>query len=134
MSDRELRPTEKREVKTVQPEETRGLPYFTPLVDIYETDDSLVIVADMPGVNGKDVEIDLKDDVLTLQGKITPIQDKDATPLWREYEEGHYYRQFILSEIVDQNRISAEMSNGVLRLTLPKVERAKPRRIEVKTL
>jgi HSP20 family protein len=133
MDRRELKPTEKKEVESVGPEETRGIPYFSPYVDIYENQEALVIEADMPGVEGKDVEIDLDDNVLTLQGRIHPPKDlKGLTPFYREYREGNYYRQFVLSEIVDREKISANMSKGVLRVTLPKVEKARPRKIEVK--
>lgn len=133
MAEKELKPAAKTEVQTVQPEETRGLPYFSPNVDIYETDEALTIVADMPGVEGDNVGIDLKDNVLTLQARISQLGTEGLTPLYREYREGNYYRQFILSEIVAQDKISAEISKGVLRVTLPKVERARPRRIEVKS-
>jgi HSP20 family protein len=133
MADKELKPTEKKEVRGVQPEETRGLPYFTPNVDIYETDSELIIVADMPGVEGKNIEIDLKEGALTLQGRVTPPEFTGFTPLYREYREGNFYRQFMLSEIVDQDKIAAEMFNGVLKVILPKVAKAQPRKITVKT-
>ncbi len=134
MADKELQPTEKKEVRAVQPEGTRGLPYFTPHVDIYETDGELTIVADLPGVEGKNVEIDLKEGALTLQGRVTPLQLEGFTPIYREYREGNFYRQFMLSEIVDQDKISAKMSNGVLEVILPKVAKAQPRKIAVKSV
>ncbi len=133
MADKELKPTEKKEVRSVQPEATRGLPYFTPNVDIYQTERELTIVADMPGVEGKGVEIDLKEGTLTLKGRVTPPKLEGFTPLYQEYREGNFYRQFILSEIVDQDQIAAEMSNGVLKVILPKVAKAQPRKISVKT-
>lgn len=132
MTQKELKPTEKKEVQSAQPKETRGLPYYAPHVDIFETESTLTIVADTPGVEGQNVSIDLRDNVLSLQATITLPQVQGLTPLYTEYREGNYYRQFVLSEIIDQERITAEISKGVLRLTLPKVERARPRRIEVR--
>ncbi|MGQ9860260.1 MAG: Hsp20/alpha crystallin family protein, partial [Thermodesulfobacteriota bacterium] len=108
------------------------VPYFSPAVDIYETEGELTLLADMPGVESSGVEIDLKDNVLTLQGHASQTGAEGMTPVYREYREGGYYRQFVLSEIVDQEKISAEMSGGVLRVSLPKVSTAKPRRIEVR--
>lgn len=133
MASKDLQPAEKKEIRAVRPEETTGVPYFSPHVDIYETTDALTIVADMPGVDASQVGIDLKDNVLTLQGRVGKAEIEGFVPLYREYREGNYYRQFILSEIVDQEKINARMSKGVLHLTLPKIDRAKPRKIEVKT-
>ncbi len=133
MTEKELRPTEKRQAAAVQPEGTRDMPYFSPAVDIYETEEALFLVADMPGVQGKDVEIDLKENALTLQALVTPVPLEGFKPTYQEYREGNYFRQFILSEIVDQDKISAEMNDGVLRVTLPKVPKARPRRIGVKS-
>ena len=133
MSERELRPTEKREATSASAEGTRGVPYFSPAVDIYETEGELTLVADMPGVDGSGVEIDLKDNVLTLHGHAAQTKPEGMTPVYREYREGGYYRQFILSEIVDQEKISAQMSAGVLRVSLPKVSKAKPRKIQVRS-
>lgn len=133
MTEKELRPTEKREAARTRAEGTRGAPYFSPAVDIYETEGELVLVADMPGVDSSAVEIDLKDNVLTLQGHAVQTPTEGMTPVYREYREGGYYRQFVLSEIVDQEKITAEMSHGVLRVTMPKVSKAKPRKIQVRS-
>ncbi len=133
MSDRELRPTQKKEATGTTAEGTRGIPYFSPAVDIYETEAELTLVADMPGADSSGVEIDLKENVLTLQAHSAPSRPEGMTLVHREYREGGYYRQFILSEIVDQEKISAQMSAGVLRVTLPKVSKAKPRKIEVRS-
>jgi HSP20 family protein len=133
MAEKELQPAEKKEVKNFQAEGTRGTPYFAPHVDIYETEEALMLVADMPGVEGEHVEIDLKENVLTLQARISPLKMDGFQPVYREYREGNYYRQFIVSEIVDQEKIAANMSNGVLRVTLPKVAKALPRKISVKS-
>jgi HSP20 family molecular chaperone IbpA len=105
---------------------------FTPHVDIYETEKEIILVADMPGVKTKDLTIDLRDDTLTLSGDIEPFENPDEQDMMIEYEVGKFYRQFTLSEVIDQSKIDANLSDGVLRLALPKVEKAKPRRIEVK--
>ncbi len=133
MSDKELGRPRKKEAAGTAAEGTRGIPYFSPAVDIYETETELTLVADMPGVDSSGVEIDLKDNVLTLQGHSSQTRPEGMTPVYMEYREGGYYRQFILSEIVDQEKISAQMSAGVLRVTLPKVSKAKPRKIEVRS-
>jgi len=133
MTEKELRPTEKKEAARTRAEGTRGMPYFSPAVDIYETEGELVLLADMPGVDSSAVEIDLKDNVLTLQGHALQTHTEGMTPVYREYREGGYYRQFVLSEIVDQEKISAEMSHGVLKVIMPKVSKAKPRKIQVRS-
>jgi HSP20 family protein len=107
--------------------------YFQPSVDIYETDEALVVTADIPGVEPQDVETDLRDNLLTLTARLKPL-DARYQPLHREYEVGHYLRQFRLGQQIDQSRISAELKDGVLKLVLPKAEHAKARKIEVKAL
>jgi HSP20 family protein len=85
----------------------------------------------MPGVTGKNLNIDLRDDTLTLIGEIEPFEGPDEKDILIEYEVGKYFRQFTLSEVIDQDKIEANLSDGVLRLSLPKVEKAKPRKITV---
>jgi HSP20 family protein len=126
-----LQAKEKREMASAA-EQTRPGPVFTPLVDIFETDQEITLLADMPGVKAKDLSIDLHEDVLTLAGGVDAPEAKDEVDLNREYRTGKYYRQFTLSEVIDQAKIEAELKEGVLRLKLPKVERAKPRKIKVK--
>lgn len=111
---------------------TREGRYFEPQVDIYETEDALTLSADMPGARAEDIETDLKDNLLTITARVGPVEDK-WKPLYVEFEEGHYMRQFRLGQQIDQSRITAQLNDGVLKLTLPKAERAKARRIEVKT-
>lgn len=106
---------------------------FTPAVDIFETEKELTLLADMPGVQGNDLTIDLRDNVLTLDGEIKLPDVTDEEIVFQEYRTGKYYRQFNLTEMIDQSKIDAELKNGVLRLTLPKAEAAKPRKIEVKS-
>jgi HSP20 family molecular chaperone IbpA len=104
---------------------------FSPNVDIFEDDQALTIVADMPGVPSENVSIDLRNDVLSLTGvPSVSVPDKEEFVL-QEYETGKYFRQFNLSEVIDQEHIQAKLNNGVLRVTLPKVGPAKPRKIEI---
>jgi HSP20 family molecular chaperone IbpA len=106
---------------------------YTPLIDIHEGPDGLVLEADLPGASDQSLSIQVEDNVLSLRAKVeSPVPD-DARVLHEEYRPGDFYRSFILSDEVDRARISAEVKNGVLRLSLPKAERAKTRRIEIKT-
>jgi HSP20 family protein len=114
------------------PEQTYHGPVYSPAVDIFETDDRISLLADMPGVKAKDLKIDLRDNVLTLSGRVDASPPGQETNLLGEYESGAYFRQFTLSETIDQGKIDAKLSDGVLRLELPKLERAKPRQITVK--
>ena len=133
MADNEMRPTEKKGVSDARMEGTKEVPYFSPSVDIYESEEELTLVADMPGVDGSGVEINLKENVLTVQGQMGASQTEGLTPVYREYWEGNYYRQFVLSDIVDQAKITAQMAEGVLRVHLPKVSNALPRKIQVRS-
>jgi len=128
----EIQKTEPGTVPTA-PEQTYSGPVYTPAVDIFESDDSISLLADIPGVKAEDLKIDLRDNVLTLTGRVAaPVSAKEA-PVLSEYASGTYFRQFTLSEHIDQAKIDAKLTDGVLRLALPKVERAKPRQITVKT-
>jgi HSP20 family protein len=113
-------------------EQTRPGPVYTPSVDIFETDEAITVLADMPGVKAADLKIDLRDNVLTLSGRATVAARPNQSRVLREYDTGTFYRQFTLSEAIDQNQIDAHLSDGVLRLRLPKVERMKPRQITVR--
>ncbi len=127
---RELKVKEKQEVST-NAEQTRPGAVFTPDVDIFESDKEITLLADMPGVTIDNLNIDLRDDILTLTGETETNGETSEEPLVVEYSVGKYYRQFTLSELVDQAKISAELKDGVLRLVLPKVEKATPRKIAV---
>lgn len=129
---KEIQPKEKREIATPAEQTTPG-PSFTPSVDICETDKTITLVADMPGVKAKDLNIDLNENVLTISGSVDKPEGSEEMDLFREYDTGRYFRQFSLSELIDQAKIEAKLSDGVLRLTLPKVEKAAPRKISVKT-
>jgi HSP20 family protein len=128
----EIATKEKQQLSKGQ-EQTRPGRYYVPDVNIYEFDDSLKLWADMPGVREKDVDVTLKDGMLTLVGKVSTELYNGLRPLYTEYNVGNYYREFVLNEDIDESKIRATMRNGVLELTLPKKEQAKPRRIEVQT-
>jgi len=127
---KELKVKEKQEV-AAPAEQTRPGLVFTPAVDIFETDSQLTLMADMPGVASDDINIDLRDGVLTLTGDVKPWQKEGASSVLVEFEIGKYYRQFTLSETIDQERIEAQLKDGVLKLTLPKMAKAQPRKITV---
>lgn len=112
-------------------EQTRPGVVFTPEVDIFENERQINILADMPGVAPGDVKIDLNDNLLTISGEVKPFEGKNESNVLIEFEIGRYYRQFTLSEVVDQGKIEAKLEDGVLRLTLPKAEKAIPRQIAV---
>lgn len=114
-------------------EQTKPGMVFTPSVDIFETDRELTLLADLPGVNAENLSIDLRENTLTLTGEVEPFERADEEDILIEYEIGKYYRQFSLSNVIDQSKINANLTDGVLRLTLPKVEEVKPRKIEVGT-
>ena len=130
--NKELKVREKQEVASPAEQTIPGL-VFTPAVDIFETEKDITLLADMPGVKANDLTIDLRDNTLTLLADIAPVDNSDEEELLIEYETGRYYRQFTLSEIINQGNIDAKLNDGVLRLTLPKVEKATPKKIAVKT-
>jgi HSP20 family molecular chaperone IbpA len=130
--DRELQVKEKQELVTSAEQTKPGL-VFTPNVDIFETETVITMMVDMPGVKTDDLTIDLRDDTLTLTGDVHSLDADQGEMIYQEYDIGRYYRQFSLSELIDQAKIDAKLNNGVLRLTLPKVAKATPRRIAVKS-
>jgi len=116
---------------TVSREATRsGARYLAPPVDIFETEDGLTLVADVPGLDERSVEISVDQGVLTLEGK-APFGAGEL--LWREYTMDGYWRQFQLSDTFDVTKAKAEVRHGVLTLRLPKAEAAKPRKIAIET-
>jgi HSP20 family protein len=121
-----------KKAMAIPAEQTRPGPTFLPAVDIFESEREITLLADMPGVKAKDLSIDLRESVLTIEGQVETPESADETELLREYRTGNYFRQFTLSEMIDQSKIDAEIKEGVLRLRLPKVEEAKPRKIAVK--
>ena len=121
---------EKREIQQKQ-EDTVPARSFIPATDIFETEDSLNVVLEMPGVDKSKVNITVEDDVLEVRGTIEFTRYQGLRPMYTEYPVGHYRRSFSLSNRIDQHRISAEMTDGVLTVTLPKAEQAKPRQIAI---
>ena len=126
-----LQAKEKAEV-TTSAEQTKPGAVFTPAVDIFETDKEITLLADMPGVKADSLNIDLHESMLSLDGDVKSPEGAGEVDVIREYRTGKYYRQFTLSQVIDQSKIEAAMKDGVLRLRLPKVEAAKPRKIAVR--
>jgi len=126
-----LQTKEKSKVKT-NAESTKPGPIFTPAVDIFETDNEITVLADIPGVKSDGLDIDLRDNILSLGGTVESLETKEEQKVLTEFEIGKYWRQFTISNIIDQSKIDAELKDGVLRLTLPKAEKALPRKIQVK--
>jgi HSP20 family protein len=131
MTDKELQPKAKAEAPS-EGERVRPGRVFVPAVDIFETPETLVLVADMPGVSGDKVTLDLKESHLSLYGTIGPPLGAGETMVEQEYYLGDFQRDFHLGSLIDQGQIEATMKDGVLRLVMHKVEHAKPRKIEVK--
>jgi HSP20 family protein len=129
---KEIQVKPKQEV-TSPAEQTKPGMVFTPSVDIFETDRELTLLADLPGVTAENLTIDLRENTLTLTGEVEPFERANEKNILTEYEIGKYYRKFSLSNVIDQSKIDANLTDGVLRLTLPKVKEAKPRKIEVRT-
>jgi HSP20 family molecular chaperone IbpA len=104
---------------------------FTPPIDIYETENGLVLYADLPGVVKEGLDLQVQDNRLTLFGRVKQRDDQPGQLIHEEYQEGDFLRSFILSDEVDHERITARLNNGVLRVELPRASHTKPRRIEV---
>jgi HSP20 family protein len=130
-SRQELQVQHKRELEKKE-EATIPARVFLPTADIYETTDALNVVLEMPGVEKSSVEIRVEDGVLKIDGRLDFSKYEGLQPLYTEYNVGNYSRSFRVSSKIDQNKIAAELKDGVLSLVLPKVEEAKPRTIQVK--
>jgi HSP20 family protein len=130
MVSKELQVQQKRELEKKE-ETTIPARIFLPTTDIYEAREALTVLLEMPGVEKKNVEISVEDGVLNVRGRLDLAKYQGLMPLHTEYNVGHYSRSFRLSSKIDQNKIDAEMKDGVLSLTLPKIEEAKPRTIRV---
>lgn len=124
---------EVQEKKELVEKEEKTVParYFVPNSDIYETEDALTVVMEMPGVTKDNVNIKIEDDVLEIEGRIDFSKYAELEPVYSEYNVGHFTRKFSLSDRIDRKKASAELNDGVLTLTLPKAEKAKPRRIKI---
>ena len=122
-----------REKRELAEREERTVPgrFYVPQADVYETEEALTVVMEMPGVDRKDVGVELKEGVLRVEGRIDFSKYGGMEPVYTEYNVGHYGRSFTLSDRVDQERIAAQLEDGVLTLTLPKTAEARPRRIAI---
>ena len=129
--DLHVQETEKQEVIEGDAERTRARKAFVPRVDIFEDNDSITIVADVPGVDAEALDISLEKEVLTINGYVEPVEPEDYSLAYAEYEEGDFVRRFTLSNKIDQEKIEASVKDGVLRLCLPKIGPAKARKIAV---
>ncbi len=105
----------------------------TPLIDIHETPEGLLLEADLPGASEESLTIQLEDNVLSIHARSLPPALEGASLIHQEYRLGEFFRSFILSDDVDRSRITAELCNGVLRLSLPRADRIQSRRIEVRS-
>ena len=129
---RELEVSQKREIDTGDAEPTREGVTFVPEVDITESDEGITLYADLPGVREGDLDIDVRDGVLTLTATVEPVA-ANRNPIYQEYEVGGFQRRFTLGERIDPEKITAKLSDGVLALVLPKAEAHKPRKIQITT-
>jgi len=127
----QVQDTEKQEVDESGAERIRERPAFVPRADVYETGDTMVVVADMAGVDENSVDITLEDNVLTINGYVEPMAPEGYGLAYAEYRVGDYVRAFTVSDQIDRNGIEATVRDGVLRLYLPKAEEAKLHKIPV---
>jgi len=125
-----LQSQEKKELVS-KDETTVPMRYFVPTTDIFETEDALTVVMEVPGVNKEAVDISVENEVLKIEAKIDPSKYEGMEPLYTEYNVGHFARSFTLSNKIDQQQISAKLEDGILTLTLKKAKEAMPRKISI---
>lgn len=130
MASQPLEVQQKKEVVT-KGEKTVPARYYVPSTDIHETDDALRVVMEVPGVARNNIDVKLENDELHVEARIDSSNYDGMEPLYTEYSVGHFARSFSLSQHIDQNNIAANLADGVLTLTLKKVQQAQPRRIEI---
>lgn len=128
----QVQDTDKREVAETGAERTRDRLAFVPRADIYETDEAITVVADVPGVDENSVDITLENNVLTINGFVEPEQPDGHSLAYAEYQVGDYQRAFTLSDQIDRDGIEAVVKDGVLRLYLPKITEVKKRKIAIR--
>ena len=128
--DQELQVQQKREADRTQ-ESTTPTRAFMPSADIFETEDALTVVLEMPGVSKDNIDVSVENDILTVEGRIDFGKYEGLRPVYGEYNVGPFRRSFRLSSRIDQGKINAEMRDGVITLALPKAAEAKPRRITI---
>jgi HSP20 family molecular chaperone IbpA len=126
-----LQVQEKKELVS-KGEKTVPARYYVPSTDIYETDDALQVVMEVPGVDRKDIDIKVEEDTLKVEARIDPSKYEGMEALYTEYNVGHFARSFALSQKIDQQQIAATLVDGILTLMLKKVQETQPRRIEIK--
>ncbi|MDQ2802343.1 MAG: Hsp20/alpha crystallin family protein [Pseudomonadota bacterium] len=126
----ELSVREKQELASKEEKTVPGR-FYVPSTDIYETDEGLMVVMEMPGVERKDLGVALENAVLRVEGRIDLSKYDGMDPVYTEYNVGHYARSFAVSSKVDHEGISAQLDDGVLTLTLPKAKETQPRRIAI---
>lgn len=126
----ELQVQQKREVEKKQ-ESTIPARQFQPVTDIFETDQALTVILEMPGVDKNNVNVRIENDILTIEGRVDLSKYRGLQPIYIEYNVGNYTRNFQISSKIEQDKISAELKDGIITLVLPKAEKAKPRKINV---
>ena len=133
MADTDPRSLEVQEKKELVEKEEKTIParYYVPDTDIFETADALVVVMEMPGVEKDNLDVKIEEDTLKIEGRIDLSKYAEMEPVYTEYNVGHYSRNFSLSSKIDRDKITAETKDGVLTLTLPKAQEAKPRKIKI---
>ena len=107
--------------------------WYVSAADIFEYENEVIIEMDMPGVSKDDVDMKLKENEIVVTGHVVHGEDRDDEVLYREYDEGHFHRHFVLNDTIDRDKISSVMAEGVLRIVLPKKQAYKQRQIEVKS-
>lgn len=131
MANQSLEVQQKKEL-VAKGEKTTPARYYVPSTDIYETEDALKVVMEVPGVDRKNVEVKLEEDELRVDARIDFAHYEGMEPLYTEYNVGHFARTFSLSQSIDQSKIEASLNDGILTITLKKVEQAQPRRIDIR--
>lgn len=130
MSKKEMEVKEKQAIDKSKGEPTQNGNYFSPHVDIFESDDAITLLADVPGAVKEGLDIDLREGVLTLTAKVEPAGEKGRL-VYHEYDVGGFMRKFHVGKDIEQGKITAKLDNGVLQVNLPKAEDFKPRKIPV---
>ena len=131
--DQAMEVQKQEKVSADEMERTRSSRCFVPKADIYETEQEIIVLTDVPGANDRTVDITLEKNILSINAYVEPLRTGDYDIAYAEYEEGDYQRSFRLSDEIDQSKIEAVVSHGVLRLRLPKAQEAKAKKIAVKT-
>jgi HSP20 family protein len=130
MTNQSLEVQEKKELVS-KGENTMPARFYVPNTDIHETDDALIVAMEVPGVDRSSIDVKVEDDVLRIEARIDSAKYQGMEPLYTEYNVGHFARSFSLSHGIDQSRIDAALSDGVLTVTLKKAQKAQPRRIDI---